>query len=101
MLYEVEAMDAPEELGGKFTKIADVILKTKLHVSDFGHDRLFFRHVSQMRDRFYWPAGWAEAASDLFVDPSVPENKFSIEVENLDPNWPTDNDEAREKFIEQ
>ena len=43
-LYKVYAMDAPAELGGSETYIADLVLTSALTTSKWGDEHLFFRH---------------------------------------------------------
>ena len=49
-LYKVYAMDAPTELGGTETHIADMILTSKLTTSLWGDQHLFFRHQNMQDD---------------------------------------------------
>merc|ERR1719474_915983 len=43
-LYKVYAMNAPAEMGGTETYIADLVMTTELTTSHWGDRRLFFRH---------------------------------------------------------
>jgi len=55
---DVYAWTAPESLSGKRVKIAEIVLKSKLHTSVTGDQRLFFQHKRIRHDRKYWPAAW-------------------------------------------
>ena len=44
MLYDVYALDMPEELGGTEKHIAQMVTKSQLSKSNFGDEKLFFRH---------------------------------------------------------
>merc|ERR1712112_655544 len=50
VLYQVYALDAPEELGGKEKRIADLVLKSRLVTSKWGDEHLFFRHQDMAED---------------------------------------------------
>ena len=43
-LYTVYAMDAPKELGGTETKIAEVVTASELTTSNWGDEKMYFRH---------------------------------------------------------
>jgi len=50
VLYQVYALDVPEELGGKETRIADLVLTSKMVTSKWGDQHLFFRHQDMAED---------------------------------------------------
>merc|ERR1712080_528322 len=56
LLYQVYALDAPEELGGKEKRIADLVLTSKLVTSKWGDEHLFFRHQDMAEDLRLRPA---------------------------------------------
>lgn len=43
-LYTVYAMDAPKELGGTETKIAEIVTASELTTSYWGDEHMYFRH---------------------------------------------------------
>jgi hypothetical protein len=49
-LYEVYAMDQPEELGGTEVHIADLVMTSDMITSLWGDQHLFFRHQDMMDD---------------------------------------------------
>jgi hypothetical protein len=49
-LYEVQALEQPEELGGKWEKIGDLQLEGKLVKSSWADKNLFFRHDYENAD---------------------------------------------------
>ena len=56
---EVYAWTAPPALeGSRRVKIADIVLKSKLHTSTAGDQRLFFQHERISQDRRQWPKEW-------------------------------------------
>merc|ERR1712168_998223 len=58
-LYKVYALDAPVELGGTETHIADLVLTTSPTTSKWGDQHLFFRHQTVEDDVSFNP-DWAE-----------------------------------------
>jgi len=44
IIYSVFGWTAPEELGGKLVRIANLKLLTPLYTSEFGDEFLYFRH---------------------------------------------------------
>ena len=61
VLFNVHAWTAPNEPGfdGRFVKIAEVKLKTDLYTSEFGDERLFFKHTNIKNDMVeHWPRDW-------------------------------------------
>merc|ERR1712059_90240 len=49
-LYQVFALDQPEELGGTEEHIADLVLVSQMVTSLWGDSKLFFRHQDMMED---------------------------------------------------
>ena len=58
-LYEVYAMDQPEELGGTEVHIADLVMVSDMITSSWGDQHLFFRHQDMMDDLEIHPE-WKE-----------------------------------------
>jgi len=58
-LYKVYAMNAPAEMGGTETYIADLVMTTELTTSHWGDRRLFFRHQNMADDVSFKPE-WDE-----------------------------------------
>jgi len=58
-LYEVYAMDQPEELGGTEVHIADLVMVSDMITSLWGDQHLFFRHQDMMDDLEIHPE-WKE-----------------------------------------
>jgi len=58
---DVYAWTAPESLGGKRVKIAELVLKSKLYTSKTGDQRLFFQHKRIRHDTKHWPKAWRTA----------------------------------------
>merc|ERR1711973_90005 len=69
-LYQVWALDVPEELGGTETHIADLVLTSDMTTSNWGDKHLFFRHQDMADDVVLRPE-WEE-----YLD------KFGIEHES-------------------
>jgi len=49
-LYQVWALDVPEEMGGTETHIADLVLTSDMTSSNWGDKHLFFRHQDMAED---------------------------------------------------
>ena len=49
-LYEIFALDMPEEMGGSEKMIGELFLTSKLVTSEWGDTRLFFRHQDMAED---------------------------------------------------
>jgi len=58
-LYKVYAMNAPAELGGTESYIADLVMTSELTTSHWGDRRLFFRHQNMADDVSFKPE-WDE-----------------------------------------
>ena len=92
-IFEVFGWTAPEKLDGELIKIADIKLRSALHTSEFGDNRLFFRHQSIAKDRKFWPREWRKLREDPFINRKKEENIWGNEVpEDI---WPEDEDEAK------
>ena len=48
-------MNAPEELGGTETKIAEVVTASELTTSNWGDEKMFFRHERMENDLAFHP----------------------------------------------
>lgn len=96
VIYDVYAMTSPDDEEG--TKIAEIVMDTRLHTSKFGDDRLFFQHRGIQRDRGYWPAAWLTNTKDFRFIKSQ-DYEFPLKPD-LD-MWPTDNLEAYKMLQDQ
>ena len=97
-IYEVYGWTAPEKLDGELIKIADLKLRSALYASEFGDNRLFFRHQSIAKDRKFWPRAWRRAREDPFISKKKEENVWGNEVPDT---WPADEDEAKDMYDDQ
>jgi hypothetical protein len=86
---------APEALDGELIKIADIKLLTDLYTSDFGDNRLFFRHQSIAKDRKHWPRAWRRLREDPFINRKNEENIWGNEVRDT---WPADEEDAKAMY---
>ena len=93
-VYEVIAFTGPTSLGGDYIKIADIKLRTKLYASEFGDNRLFFRHDSISKDRKFWPKEWRKLGEDPFISKKIPGNTWG----NKTPVWPRYEGQAKELY---
>ena len=59
VLYEILALDLPEELGGKEVYIGDLVLRSAMITSKWGDEHLFFRHDDEAHDLVIKPE-WNE-----------------------------------------
>ena len=48
-------MDAPEELGGTETKIAEIVTASELTTSNWGDEKMYFRHTRMENDLTFHP----------------------------------------------
>jgi len=96
--YEVWGWTAPESLGGDLIHIADIKLRSPLHLSEFGDKRLFFRHRSIHHDRKYWPKAWRSTGDDPYFNMRDPKNLWGREVPDT---WPAEEDAAKAMFDDQ
>ena len=94
-VYEVYAFTAPESLGGDYIKIADIKLRSNLYTSEFGDNRLFFRHQSISKDRKFWPRSWRKLNEDPFISKKNPENIWGNQVPDT---WPKQEAEAKQMY---
>ena len=70
-----------------------------LHTSEFGDNRLFFRHQSIGKDRKFWKKSWRRLREDPFFSKKKEENLWGNEVPDT---WPVDDeDEAKLMYDEQ
>ena len=86
---------APEELEGELIHIADIKLLSELHFSEFGDNRLFFRHQSIAKDRKFWPRAWRKLREDPFFSKKNEDNIWGNDVPDT---WPEDEDEAKAMY---
>jgi len=85
--------NAPEALDGELIHIADIKLLSPLHTSEFGDNRLFFRHQSIAKDRKFWPREWRRLREDPFFSKKNEDNIWGRDVpEDV---WPEDEDAAK------
>jgi len=97
-IFEVFGWTAPEKLDGELVKIADIKLRSALHTSEFGDNRLFFRHQGIAKDRKFWPKAWRRTGDDPWFSRKVEKNIWGFEVpEGV---WPDDEDEAKALYDE-
>ena len=94
-IFEVWGWTAPEKLDGELVHIADIKLLSELHYSEFGDNRLFFRHQSIGKDRKHWPKAWRRAGGDPFISKKKEENIWGTDVPDT---WPEDEDEAKAMY---
>ena len=59
VLYEILALDLPEELGGQEVYIGDLVLRSAMITSKWGDEHLFFRHDDEAHDLVIKPE-WNE-----------------------------------------
>lgn len=85
------------EVDDKMEHIANIRLKTPLLQSSWADERLRFRHRPVGRDRRFWPRAWRRLNEDTFFSKNDPDNVFGNEV----PDWPDNDDDARDRFIDQ
>lgn len=91
-LMAVYSWSGPPELeGSERTKIADIVLKTKLYTSKAGDNRLFFQHDRVNIDRRKWPSEWRNYD---FEEP-----RRDVVFAGID-SWPEDEQEAKDRYIE-
>jgi len=88
ILYEVYAFSpADGSAEEKDFKIADVILDTPLHTSEWGDDHLFFRHFNVRRDRMYWTKAQKKLNEDPLFNKKDPANIWGDKVPDT---WPSE-----------
>jgi len=101
VIYEVYAQTGPvfpeeKEAGvtveDKLVKIADLKLKQPLVASQWGDEKIYFRHRAISKDRKYWKAEVRRLNEDAFFNNKDPENRFG----KATPEWPENADEARD-----
>ena len=63
-MYDVVALTAPEEQGGKFVTIGKLVLDGKFTTSKWGDEHLFFRHQRQDEDNKLKP-DWGKVLPTL------------------------------------
>ena len=94
-IFEVWGWTAPEALDGELIHIADIKLLSELHFSEFGDNRLFFRHQSIAKDRKHWPRAWRKLREDPFFSKKEEDNIWGNDVPDT---WPEDEDEAKAMY---
>jgi len=77
-------------------KIANIRMKSDFVTSEWADLRLFFKHDRIKEDRKSWPRKWRRHAPEISFS-RAEENLFGNEV----PYWPTNEEEAEDKFIDQ
>ena len=81
-LYDVFALDKPEEMGGTEKMIGEVVLTSNLITSKWGDKKLFFRHQDMAEDLRHHPE-WREHTREF------PSNKYAKLILSLvDYVWP-------------
>jgi len=77
-LYQVWALDVPEELGGTETHIADLVLTSDMTTSNWGDKHLFFRHQDMADDVVLRPE-WEDYLDKFGIegDSGCPFNKMN------------------------
>jgi len=73
-LYQVFAMDGPEELGGSERRIGELVLVSEVVASSWGDQQLFFRHQDMAEDLQLRPK-WNDATPQFSIfkkDPNRP-----------------------------
>jgi hypothetical protein len=66
-LYQVFALNAPEELGGSEQMIGELVLTSKLVTSQWGDTGLFFRHQDMAEDLRRRPWTWNDATPQFAI----------------------------------
>lgn len=104
-IYEVFAFE-PEHAGNPDgpteVKIADVVLKSKLHTSIWADNSLYFRHKHVHPDRKYWPVSLRTFDNKDGFLLRRSEFGFAANEDVPDPNyWPNDPVEAKKTYIDQ
>ena len=96
---EVFAWTAPPDFEeAKRVKIADIVLKSKLHTSKTGDQRLFFQHKRVSRDFNHWPREWKK------LDPEFKRKEedgtlIIPEFPGID-NWPENDEDAEQMYLD-
>ena len=70
-LFDVLALEKPEELGGVEQHIGDIVLTSKMITSTWGDTKLFFRHVrfeEDLSEHPEWRIGIEEFERPTFVE---------------------------------
>ena len=81
-LYDVFALDKPEEMGGTEKMIGEVVLTSNLITSKWGDKKLFFRHQDMVEDLRHRPE-WSKHT------PVFPSSKYAKLILSLvDYVWP-------------
>jgi len=86
-LYDVFALDVPEPMGGKYTKIATIHLDEKATTSKWGDGGFFIRHQRMDEDLVLKPE-WAEHSARFGLTGGAKYNSCSAEVAPLDQKCP-------------
>jgi hypothetical protein len=96
IIYSVFGWTAPEELGGKLVRIANLKLLSDFYTSEFGDEFLYFRHQKHWQDRQYFPWEWNRLDAKEGFNPKDPEQVWGNEVpEGV---WPADEAEAKAMY---
>ena len=90
VIMSVEALTAPQKLGGTWVKMADIKLLTPLFTSTFADLRLFFRHSEIRVDKDLWLPEWNRLREDPEFDQMVLTNIWGKTVPTGALGWPTD-----------
>ena len=80
--------------------VANVVMESELHTSEFGDKRLYFRHRNPIPNDFpYWAEdkrrAWRKIENVGRLDQKKAVNIWGLEVPDT---WPTDSDEAAKEF---
>ena len=100
VLFTVFGWTAPNEEGfdGRRVKIAEVKLKTDLYTSEFGDERLFFKHTDIRNDMVeHWSADWFLLREDKYQK----RTEKSTWGNTVPDTWPSTDEEAQEMYIAQ
>jgi len=73
-LYQVFALDRPEELGGSERRVADLVLVSEVVASRWGDEELFFRHQDMLEDLRVRPE-WNEATPQFSLFQKSPSKR--------------------------
>ena len=95
-IFEVHAY-SPED--GE-VHVANLVMVSELHTSEFGDTRLYFRHTKTPgNDKPYWPddkrRAWWLIEKESKLDNTDPTNLWGDQVPDT---YPTDSDEAAKEF---